>query len=63
VADATREPSRLRAEADHLRRLARGITDARVLAEIRKMIEELERRAKALEDGRDENEADKNKGS
>ena len=54
VADATQEPSRLRAEADHLRRLARGVTDARVLAEIHKMIEELERRAAALEHDKDE---------
>jgi hypothetical protein len=34
----------LRAEIDHLKRLAHLVTDARVTAEIRKMIEELERR-------------------
>ena len=54
MADATQEPSRLRAEADHLRRLARGVTDERVVEEIQKMIDELERRAAALERGKDD---------
>jgi hypothetical protein len=53
VADATKGPAALRAEADHLRRLARGITEERMLGEIRRMIEELERRATALEEDTD----------
>jgi hypothetical protein len=39
----------LRAEIDHLRRLRLFVTDARVLAEIKKMIEELELRLRELE--------------
>ena len=50
MADATKGRAALIAEADHLRRLARGITDERVLSEIRRMIEELERRAALEED-------------
>jgi hypothetical protein len=46
-------PEKLRAEVEHLRRLARGILDERVLAEIAKMIEELERRAREIEQGSD----------
>jgi hypothetical protein len=42
MADET--PEALRAEIDHLEQLSRYITDARVLAEIKKMIEELEQR-------------------
>jgi hypothetical protein len=42
----------LRAEAQHLRRLARFVTDAQALAEINKMIEELEQRAREAENGR-----------
>jgi hypothetical protein len=53
VADETKGREALRAEADHLRRLARGITDERVLGEIRRMIEELERRAAMLEEDTD----------
>ena len=41
----------LRAEAQHLRRLARFVTDARAFAEITKMIEELEQRAREAENG------------
>jgi hypothetical protein len=42
VADET--GNALRAEIDHLRGLARLVTDERVLAEIEKMIQELEQR-------------------
>lgn len=41
----------LRSEVARLRRLARGQTDPRVLAEINAMIEELERRAHELDNG------------
>jgi hypothetical protein len=41
----------LRAEAQHLRRLARLVSDAQALAEITKMIEELEQRARDAENG------------
>jgi hypothetical protein len=41
----------LRAEVEHLRRLARLVTDARALAEITQMIEELEQRAREAENG------------
>jgi transcription elongation GreA/GreB family factor len=39
----------IRAEIDHLRRLGDLVTDAGVRAEIRKMIEELERRLREIE--------------
>jgi hypothetical protein len=39
----------LRAEIDHLRRLVDLVTDAQVRAEIRRMIEELERRLREIE--------------
>jgi ribosome-associated translation inhibitor RaiA len=39
----------LRAEIDHLRQLARGVSDDRVHAAIDEMIEELERRLSELE--------------
>jgi transcription elongation GreA/GreB family factor len=42
----------LRAEIDHHRRLAQLVTDAGVRAEIEKMIEELERRLRELEERR-----------
>lgn len=42
MADET--PEALRAEIDHLQQLSRYVTDAQVLAEIKKMIEELEQR-------------------
>jgi hypothetical protein len=42
--------NKLRAEIDHLRRLADSITDAQVRAEIRKMIEELEERLRELDE-------------
>ena len=42
VADET--ANALRAEIDHLRQLARLVSDERILAEIKKMIEELEQR-------------------
>jgi hypothetical protein len=54
VADARKGASSLRAEVVHLRRLARGITDPQVLTELRRMIEELERRIAALAEGTDE---------
>ena len=38
-----------RAEIDHLRQLARGVSDDRVQAAIAEMIEELERRLSELE--------------
>jgi hypothetical protein len=41
----------LRAEAKHLRTFALTVTDVAVLAEIRLMIAELERRARALGNG------------
>jgi hypothetical protein len=47
MADET--PETLRAEIDHQRRLAQLVTDAGVRAEIEKMIEELERRLRELE--------------
>jgi hypothetical protein len=47
MADQTAET--LRAEIDHLRRLGELVTDARVLAEIEKMIGELEQRLRELE--------------
>jgi hypothetical protein len=50
MADET--PETLRAEIDHQRRLAQLVTDAGVRAEIEKMIEELERRLRALEERR-----------
>jgi hypothetical protein len=42
----------LRAEIDHHRRLAQLVTDADVRAEIEKMIQELERRLRELEERR-----------
>ena len=39
----------MRAEAQHLRTVARYVTDERVVSEIDKMVEELERRARELE--------------
>lgn len=47
MADDT--PEVLRAEIDHLRRLAQLVADARVREEIKKMIEELERRLRESE--------------
>lgn len=41
----------MRAEAQHLRTVARYVTDERVVSEIDKMVEELERRARELEQG------------
>jgi hypothetical protein len=41
----------LRTEAKHLRTLAKGITDTIMLAEILKMVEELERLARQLDNG------------
>ena len=49
MADET--PETLRAQIDHQRRLAQLVTDAGVRAEIEKMIEELERRLRELENG------------
>ena len=45
----------LRAGAGRLRRLARSVTDAEMLAEINAMIAELEQRARALGDGKGAN--------
>jgi hypothetical protein len=45
-------PERLRAEIDHHRRLARLVTDAGVRAEMGKLIEELERRLRELDERR-----------
>lgn len=56
MADET--PETLMAEIDHLRRLARLVTDAGVRAEIEKMIEELERRLRDLEERRADGDAD-----
>ena len=42
-------PEKLRAEVEHLRRLAGGVLDERVRAAIEQMIEELERRAREIE--------------
>jgi hypothetical protein len=50
MADET--PEALIAEIDHLRRLSRNVTDERVLAEIKKMIDELEQRLRELRGGR-----------
>jgi hypothetical protein len=50
MADET--PETLRAEIDHHRRLLQLVTDAGVRAEIEKMIQELERRLRELEDPR-----------
>ncbi|HTW52049.1 MAG TPA: hypothetical protein VME45_09165 [Stellaceae bacterium] len=47
MADKTADE--LRAEIDHLRRLAQLVTDAQMRAELQKMIEELERRLRELE--------------
>jgi hypothetical protein len=47
----TKSAKDLRREAEHYRMLARYITDERVLSEINKMIEELERRARELDQG------------
>lgn len=41
----------LRAEAQHLRDLARGVSDLQVLEAINKLVEELERRVRELENG------------
>lgn len=49
MTDEKETPETLRAEIEHLRRLAGGVTDERVLHEIRLMIEELERRVRELE--------------
>ncbi|HZK91797.1 MAG TPA: hypothetical protein VFC56_16775 [Stellaceae bacterium] len=49
MADETETPRTLRDEAEHLRRLADLVSDERTLVELRKMIEELERRAQELE--------------
>jgi hypothetical protein len=49
VAENTKGPGELRAEADHWRGLERFVTDPAVLGEIRRMIAELEQRAKELE--------------
>ena len=48
MADET--PEALRAEIDHLQRPSKHVTDARVLAEIQKMIEELEQRLSEMRD-------------
>ena len=52
IAMADETPETLRAEIDHHRRLAQLVTDAGVRAEIEKMIEELERRLRELEERR-----------
>ena len=41
----------LRAEVERLRAFALSVTDSDVLQGIQEMVEELERRARALEDG------------
>ena len=41
-----RTAGELRAEADHLRTLARNVTDEPVLAKIRELIDELQARAR-----------------
>ncbi len=43
----------LRAEAQHLRDLATRVTDVQILEAINKLVEELERRARELENGGD----------
>ena len=43
----------LRREAEHYRKVARYINDDQMLAEIAKLIEELERRAQEIEDASD----------
>ena len=42
-------PEKLRAEIEHLRQLAKLVTDKRVQGEIAKMIEELEQRLRDAE--------------
>ena len=49
MADENETPEALRAEIEHLHRLAGLITDERVLDEIRRMIGELERRLRQHE--------------
>jgi hypothetical protein len=46
-----RTAGELRAESEHLRDLARSVSDADVLEKIRELIEELEARARELENG------------
>jgi hypothetical protein len=41
----------LRAEAQHLRDIARSVTDSDLVEQIRELIEELETRAREVEDG------------
>jgi hypothetical protein len=50
MADGEETPETLRAEIEHLSRLAKGVTDEHVLNAIRQMVEDLERRARRLED-------------
>jgi hypothetical protein len=52
MADEGETAGSLRAEIEHLRRLADLVTDERALTEMRKMIEELEQRLREL--GQDE---------
>ena len=49
VADGEETLETLRAEIEHLQRLAAGATDEHVLNALRQMIEELEQRARRLE--------------
>ena len=49
MADGEETLETLRAEIEHLQRLAAGATDEHVLNALRQMIEELEQRARRLE--------------
>ena len=57
MAEKKETPESLRAEIEHLRRLFDLVTDKRVLDEMKKMMDELERQARRLEQGSGDREA------